>query len=239
MKTTKILPFSVLMARDRGTSARLLATRQRAFERHDHPVKTSTHFINQLKQDSGILISAESKLSGECLGSIRIDSNFTERFYFENEVTTSDLEERSPSICASRLSVTKGPEGGLARMALCKALYLYSHAMQAKYVYCFVDQTRFRLYRNLGFEAVFDGNPNLILECHNGIPTKLIRSEVNSLEIKLAELSPIMKAFFFEMHHPDIRIFSSVASLHQVRRRGDLERNGSVSESSLLPSPTV
>jgi hypothetical protein len=239
MKITQSLPFSVVMSRDKGTSARLLATRQRAFDRHDHPVKTSEHFKKQLKLDSGVLISAESKLSGECLGSIRIDSNVIERFYFEHEVNTPDLEERSPSICASRLSVTKGPEGGLARMALCKALYLYSHAMQAKYVYCFVDHSRFRLYRNLGFEAVFAGNPNLVLECHNGIPTKLVRSEVNTLENKLLGLSPILKSFFFDTHHPDIKIFASVASIHQVRRRGDGEQTDLTAESRLLPSPTV
>jgi hypothetical protein len=239
MKITENLPFYIVVSRSNDTSARLLATRQRAFGENDHPIKSSPHFLSQLKSADGILISAESKSSGECLGSVRVDTNLLTRFYFEPEITTPDLEDRCPSICASKLNAPRGIQGTLTRMALSKTLYLYAHAIQAKYVYCFVNQARFRLYRNLGFKPVFDTNPNLVLNCHDGVPTRMIRSDVNSLENRLSILSPIMKAFFFDRHHPDIKIFASVASLNQIRRRGDSFQIDRERGSRLLPTPTV
>jgi hypothetical protein len=239
MKITESLPFYVVVSRNTDTSARLLATRQRAFGDNDHPIKSSPHFLSQMKSAEGILISAECKSSGECLGSVRVDTNLATRFYFEDEITTPDLEDRSPSIYASKLNAPKGTQGMLTRMALSKTLYLYAHAIQAKYVYCFVNQARFRLYRNLGFEPVFGNNPNLILNCHDRVPTRMIRSEVNSLEEKLSALGPSMKTFFFDRHHPDIKIFSSVSSLGQVRRRDDHLGSGTNKMSRLLPAPTV
>jgi hypothetical protein len=239
MKKIQSLPFSIVISREKAISERLLATRERAFNRHDDPIKNSEHFLNQLKADDGTLISAESKASGECLGSLRVESNFTNRFYFEHEVTTSDLEDRTPSLLASRLNVTKGHDGTLARLALCKALYLYSHANQARFVYCFVNESRFRLYRNLGFEAVFDGNPSLMLDCHNKIPTKLIRSEVNVQENVLTNLSLLVKDFIFNTYHPDIRIFDSVGNLRQIRRRNDFSISNADPMSRMLPVPVI
>jgi hypothetical protein len=239
MKITEALPFYVVVSRNNDTSDRLIATRHRAFTGDDDPMKTSPHFINQLKSTEGVLISAESKSSGECLGSVRVDTNLSSRFYFEEEITTPDLEDKSPSICASKLNAPKGPLGLLTRMALSKTLYLYAHAIQAKYVYCFVNQSRFRLYRSMGFEPVFADNPNLILECHHGIATRMIRSDVNSLEANLSLRSPSLKTFFFDRHHPDIKIFASVSSLDQIRRRGDLLDKDKTTVSRLLPTPTV
>jgi hypothetical protein len=239
MKTTEALPFYVVVSRNNDTSDRLIATRHRAFAGDDDPMKTSPHFINQLKSTEGVLISAESKSSGECLGSVRVDTNLLSRFYFEEEITTSDLEAKSPSICASKLNAPKGPIGMLTRMALSKTLYLYAHAIQATYIYCFVNQSRFRLYRNMGFKPVFTNNPSLTLKCHHGIATKMIRSEVNSLETNLSSHSPALKTFFFDRHHPDIKIFASVSSLDQIRRRDDLQNADQNRVSRLLPTPTV
>jgi hypothetical protein len=238
---TKIqqLPFSVVISRDGGTTARLLATRIRAFDRHDHPVKQSHHFQLQLKSDSGVLITAESKLSGECLGSVRVETNLISPFYFENEISTTDLQENIPSICASRLSVTNATGAALVRLALSKALYLYCHAMQARYVYAFVDSARFRLYRNLGFESVFEGNPDLHLNCHNGVSAKLVRSDVNRLEKNLALSSDSLREFFYDVHHSDIKIFDSVASIAQVRRKSDITNAQENTEPRLMPVPTV
>jgi hypothetical protein len=239
MKIIQTLPFSIVISREKAVSERLLATRERAFNRHDDPIKSSEHFISQLKTDNGTLISAESKASGESLGSLKVESNFTKPFYFEEEITTTDLQDRSPSLLASRLNVTKGPEGALARMALCKALYLYSHANQARYVYCFVNESRFRLYRAFGFKEVFEGSPNLLLKCHNEIPTKLIRSEVNVQEETLALLSDATKDFIFNTYHPDIRIFDSVGSLHKTRRRSDISHAELDENSRMLPTPVI
>jgi hypothetical protein len=239
MNTVQNLPFNIVTARDGGTSSRLMATRVRAYGRHAHPIQNSEHFHKTLKADTALLLSAECKMSGECLGSIRIESNVNRRFYFEDEITTPDLENKIVSVCASRLSVTQGQIGRLVKEILCKSLYLYSHALQCKYVYAFVDRPRFRLYTSLGFVPAFAENPTLSLRCHDQLPLQLVRSEVNLFELTLARLNPRLKDLCFSTFHPDIKIFSSVGSLADVRRKNDFNDSQTSSESRLLPTPTV
>jgi hypothetical protein len=239
LKTTQHLPFTIHISRSADTLARSIATRRRAFDRHEHPVKNSEHFQKQLRSESGVLISAESKSSGECLGSLKVESNQVQKFYFEKEVRTPDLEAGTVSLCASRISVADGREGFIVRTALCKALYLYAHAMQANYVYAFVDEVRFRLYTQLGFEAAFSSNPYLELECHDFVPLKLIRSMVNPSVEEMKKVSSRLQTFFLDTYHPDIKIFSSVGSLSDIRRKTDKNHENLDPNRRLLPTPTV
>jgi hypothetical protein len=239
MKKIEEFPFIVVISRDESTSARLLATRERAFNRHSHPFKNTIGFKKSLKFDPGLMFSAVSKSSGECLGSVKIESNFEERFYFEKEVSTPDLKDRVGSICLSRLNVTEGQISLQVRLALWKAVYLYAHAMESQYVYGFVDGPRQRLYRSFGFGAAIEGDPELILECHENLPMKLVRSELNSFQATLLRASPKVEQFFFQTRHPDIRIFSSVGSLAQKRRKNDPISTLKTSQSTLMPTLTV
>jgi hypothetical protein len=239
MKKIEELPFIVVISRDDSTAARLLATRERAFNRHSHPFKNTDSFKKTLKADPGLIVSAMLKSSGECLGSVKIESNFDEQFYFEKEVSTPDLVERIGSICLSRLSVTEGQMGLTVRLALWKAVYLYAHARESQYVYGFVDTPRHRLYRSFGFEPAIDGNPDLILECHENLPMKLVRSEVNSFQATLLRTSEKVEEFFFQTRHPDIQIFSSVGSLSQKRRTNDFPIPPDSAIGTLMPTLTV
>jgi hypothetical protein len=239
MKTNKALPFSVLLARRNDTSARIFATRLRSYGRHNDPLQDSEHFRTQLINDDAVLISAESKLSGECLGSIRIETNYSKQFYFEQEITTPELTVRNPSICASRLNVTNGRAGSLVRSALCKALYLYAHAVQAEHIYAFVDRPRARLYSRLGFVPAVAGNPELALECHNGLAFQLYKSDVTAFQSYLPSVDAEMFDFVFKTHHPDIKIFSSVGSRSQISRKYDDDKGDKPLNTTLMPSPTV
>jgi hypothetical protein len=239
MKKIEELPFIVVISRDDSTSARLLATRERASNRHSHPFKHTDGFKKTLKADPGLIISAMLKTSGECLGSVKIETNFEEKFYFEDEVSTPDLAEGIGSICLSRLSVTEGQIGLIVRLALWKAVYLYAHARESQYVYGFVDTPRHRLYRSFGFQPAIDGNPDLILECHEHLPMKLVRSEVNSFQSTLQRTSQKVEEFFFQTRHPDILIFSSVGSLSQKRRTNDFAIAIDAANRTLMPTLTV
>jgi hypothetical protein len=239
MKSNQDLPFSIVISRNDGTSSRSLATRVRAFNRHTHPFKDSDYFISTLKGDSGLLFSAELKTSGECVGSVRIETNANDRFYFENEVSTEDLDARIVSICASRLSATEGQLGTLVKLALVKSLYLYAHATQSSYVYAFVDRARLRLYRNLGFEPAINGNPNLELLCHDKLPMQLVRSNVDNFQTRLETAENSLADFFFKTRHADLKVFSSVGSLSESRRSYDSPADSAPNLSRLLPTPTV
>jgi hypothetical protein len=239
MKSNQDLPFSIVISRNDGTSSRSIATRVRAFNRHTHPFKNSDYFLSTLKGDSGLLFSAELKTSGECVGSVRIETNANDRFYFENEVRTEDLEARVVSICASRLTATEGQLGTLVKLALVKALYLYAHATQSSYVYAFVDRARLRLYRNLGFEPAISGNPNLELLCHGKLPMQLVRSDVDNFQSRLEAEQNSLSDFFFKTRHPDLKVFSSVGSLSETRRSNDNPDSAAPTMSRLLPTPTV
>jgi hypothetical protein len=239
MKTLQELPFSIILSRRDETSSRLFATRIRSYGRHNDPLQESEHFRKQLIDDDAVLISAECKVSGECFGSVRIESNSIKRFYFEEEITTEDLKAGSPAICVSRLNVTNGQIGSLVRAAICKALYLYANAMQCQFIYAFVDKPRSRLYSRLAFQPAIDGNPDLHLRSHNGLPFRLYFSDVSIAMAYLPTVDPKMFDFFFNTFHPDIKIFSSVGSRSQASRRNDPAKAHQRVDSALLPTPTV
>jgi hypothetical protein len=239
MKKTQALPFFVVLSRKGETSERLFATRLRSYGRHEDPLQNSAHFRKHLADDQAVLISAECKVSGECLGSVRVESNIKEQFYFESEITIPDLSTKASAVCISRLNVTNGPQGRLARAAICKALYLYSHALQCEHMYAFVDKPRARLYTTLGFEPALESNPLLKLSCHDGLAYHLYRSPVDEAMARLPLLNAQMFDFIFQTFHPDIRVFSAIGSRSDFRRQtDDLTQNVRL-VSQLLPTPSV
>jgi hypothetical protein len=239
MKKIQVLPFSIALSRKGETSDRLFATRLRSYGRHDDPLQSSAHFRKHLTDDQAVLISAECKVSGECLGSVRVESNVKEPFYFEGEITTAELSTRASAVCISRLNVTNGAQGRLARAAICKALYLYSHALQCEYMYAFVDKPRARLYTSLGFEPAIESNPSLELNCHDGLAYHLYRSPVDEAMARLPSLNSQMFEFIFKTFHPDIKVFSAIGSRSNVRRKNDDLPQKLPKDSLLLPTPAV
>jgi hypothetical protein len=239
MKRIEELPFTITITRTSQSSERLLATRNRAYGRHDDPLLNSNHFQKSLSSESSVLISAESKASGECFGSVRIESNAVKPFYFETEIDVPQLSVKTIAVCASRLNVTLGPLGKLTRAALCKALYLYAHALQCSSIFAFVDKPRARLYTSLGFKPALDGNPLLNLRSHDGLEYHLFVALVSEFRSALYPNHPLYD-FVFCTSHPDIRIFSSVGSREQSSRIDDRsERPTAARQDSLMPTLTV
>jgi hypothetical protein len=229
------------MCRTDAIASRLLATRNRTYSRHLAPLPLSDESRADPAIDFAVVFSAEAKNSGESFGSIRLETNLKNRFYFEEEVTVSDLVERAPSVCASRLNVVPGPMGRLARAALCKTLYLYANAMQCQSIYAFVDASRARLYTSIGFGPALEKNPLLEISQHGGLKHYLFVANVLEFESRLKQISHPLHDFVCNTYHPDIRIFESVASLAQIRRKSDdIARTKSErSSDNLLPTPAV
>jgi hypothetical protein len=239
MNRIEELPFNINIARTSQSSDRLLATRNRAYGRHEDPLLGSDHFHKSLSSANSLLISAESKVSGECFGSVRIESNSSKPFYFESEVEVPQLAVKTLAVCASRLNVTLGPLGKLTRAALCKSLYLYAHALQCSSIFAFVDKPRARLYTSLGFKPALDGNPLLNLNSHDGLEYHLFVAQVSEFRSGVDPKHPLYD-FVFNISHPDIRIFSSVGSREQSSRMGDdSEKHSRFSKDSLMPTLTV
>jgi hypothetical protein len=229
------------MCRTDATASRLLATRKRTYSRHLAPLPKSDEALADPSLDFAAIFSAEAKTSGESFGSIRLETNLKNRFYFEEQVTVPELIERVPSVCASRLNVVPGPMGRLARAALCKTLYLYASAMQCQSIYAFVDASRARLYTSIGFGPALETNPMLELPQHGGLKHFLFVADVLEFERKLRQSEHPLHDFVCNTYHPDIRIFESVASLAQVRRKSDefIRTSAERLNDNLLPTPTV
>jgi hypothetical protein len=229
------------MCRTDATASRLLATRKRTYSRHLAPLPNSDEANRDPSSDFAVIFSAEAKTSGESFGSIRIETNLKNSFYFEEYVKVPELITRVPAVCASRLNVVPGPIGRVVKAALCKALYLYACAMQCQTIYAFVDASRARLYTSIGFKPVLDNNPLLELPQHGGLKHFLFKAEVLDFERNLKKVEHPLHDFVCNTYHPDIRIFESVASLAQVRRKSDnLARQQTERlDDNLLPTPSV
>jgi hypothetical protein len=235
-----LFPFQIFISRNASSIDKLAATRLRAFGGHAHPVKGTEHFRKDIEAlDGALLMTAESKTSGECLGSLRIEANLQSPFYFESEISTPELVSRTNSLYISRLNTCKGPLGVLTRTALLKALFLYATANQCKLIFAFVDPVRLRLYRPLGFEPAIQNNPLLPLDCHDGTPMHLIQLEIEKVSESLQQNSPQLKAFLFDCFHPDIKIFSSVTSRAISSRSYDKPISEYRKEATFLPNPAI
>ena len=218
----ELFPFTVRVARNRAQLQRVAALKSSAYGRHKLIIKNSNSFIAELSApDTYLTFVAEDKATGAPVGSVRVQNKAMHPYLFLKELKVPFHLSRVQSVCVSRLCVIRGPIGSLARNALCKAVYLYAVSMQCRYKFAFVDEARRRLYSTMGFVPVFKDDPELCLPSNDNIPFKLQVFDVASAESAWKGMGHPLYNFVLNTFHPDIEIFSSVASFSDTRRISD------------------
>jgi hypothetical protein len=223
------LPFKVSVLRTDARLEEAIELRKDAYDRHYSNVAgiESVHFGEIETRDvqtGNVILLATSKATGELVGSVRVETNNHRPLAVEHQVDLPvDLKGR-PLAVVSRFSVVNGKEGLGVFSALGKAMYLFCVAKQIHVVllYIAIDSLE-RFYPRFGFERVGSRDSKIQFEEYPGMQFSAYVWRLTTLHEKMrdARLSRTYYDFLFEKMHPDIEIFSSVASIHEVRRTTD------------------
>jgi len=227
---TEPLPFTIRIARNEDQLAKAVLIRSAAYGRH---WPNLTDYLKtpeaQDKDPSSLVLLAESKVNGEALGTMRIDTNLRAKLQIEGDFNFPHKITSNPIAYVTRLGVKQGRIGTLVKLSLFKSLYRYCLANQMSWVLAGVRPPNDRDYIRLGFQDLVDGGTLVPITSSGGIPVRILALDVTSAERSWHASNNPLYTFMFTTFHPDIELFNSVSGMWGQPRR-------TVPNSKLTPS---
>jgi hypothetical protein len=224
------LDFRIKLLRNDQRLEDAIRVRHDVFNRHHADVEGGElETFNQIErkdiQAGCVLLVAESKLDNSILGSVRIETNTNRPLSIEHEVPLPESIRGRHLAILSRMSVVGGLSGKNVFFALSKAIYLYCLAKQinSALLCCPVDSLS-RMYSRFGWTHLYGVSERYKLNENPKLTFSILHWHIELLRGVLKEISgKRAHDFLFEKFHPDIEIFSSVSSVHDVRRLADVK----------------
>ncbi|WP_157603823.1 hypothetical protein [Rhizobacter sp. Root1221] len=215
------LPFSVHVVSSEEQLEAVQALREVAYGRHLPHLKASFGEADPLDRLPGTTIFyAEDKLTGEVVGSARIQTNRRAPLQIERSVALPDAWRGRLLAEITRLAVRPGYTGPV-RLALVKASHLYCIAMQIGAVLAGSRQSLLRSYRMLGFAPLFEDGRLVPLVHAGGLPHHVLVRDMVTAEADARARDAADYPFVFRTYHPDIDLFAAVTDRvgHGLRPR--------------------
>ena len=208
------LPFRVRIVRNGEQLSRAVEIRAQAYSKH---IPTLGEILTRPEQDdldtSALVFLAESKKTGESLGTLRVQTNFDTALPIEQYAPLPGDYDNLPLAEVSRLAVRAGNSGALVKLALFKALHRYCLAKQIQRIVIGARPPLDRDYTELGFCDVFEDGTPRILGSTGGIAHRILSVDLLQLERSWFELGHPLYDFMCRRYHPDIEIFASVSNM--------------------------
>ena len=201
----EVLPFRVRPVRDQHDLAKAVFIRQLAYERHV-PIFASTLKAPEPTdlEDGVVVLLAESKLDGSCLGTMRIQTNQFQPLAMESSV---DLPESLSAVRlaeATRFGVAGGKAGHMVNIALFKAFYMLCRNISIDSMVIAGRAPIDRIYQRLLFTDVFPGMGYIPLSHIGNMPHRIMSLSVNhALELWETAQHPLLD-FVVHTQHPDM-----------------------------------
>lgn len=208
------LPFRIRIVRNDEQLASAVRIRAEAYSRHVPTLGEVLSAPESIDRDTDIIVFlAESKLDGEALGTVRIQTNFSGPLSIQDSIDLPGEFLGRPLAGISRLGVKAGSRGRLVKIALIKAMYRYCFAKQVEWALIGARAPLDAEYLQLGFVDVFpDQLPRPLLSAR-GLPHRILASDVVSAERRAYLSKHPFYEFMFRRFHPDIEVFSSVSNM--------------------------
>jgi hypothetical protein len=197
---TEILPFTVRIVKNETDLMKAVSIRQSAYGRH------LPEFAKDLDKpehedyypDTVVLID------GSPLGTIRIQTNFTQKLELENSVELPAWLSTCKLAEASRLGIVSSPNGSLIKDALVKAYYLHCLKNDIEWMVITARKPLHRMYEKLKFSDVF--SEAVPIKHVANIPHKIMCFELSSAYETWSGCNHPQTGFFGFTNHPDICI---------------------------------
>lgn len=212
----EVLPFSVQVVRNEDQLLQVQALRVAAYGHHLPLVAESFGAADPVdRQLDTTVFFARDKTSGQVVGSARIQANRYMPLQIERSVELPEglLGRRLAEI--TRLTVRPGYPHAV-RMALVKASYMFSVAMQVAGILAGSRRALLRQYAALGFGDLFEDERLVPLAHAGGLPHRILYIDVVTAESRWRSMNHPAYGYIFHTFHPDIAIFDGAAGWSQA-----------------------
>ena len=201
------LPFTVRVARDEGQLRKAVSIRQRAYGRHVPALGEMLRLPEAKDREPGcVVLIAESKLDGEPLGTMRIQTNRYRPLAIEASVELPDWLSGRVLGEATRLGVTEGRPGRVVKTMLFKALYLYCVDQGIEWMVIGARPPLDRMYEGLLFDDVFPDKAYFPLKHAGNIPHRILALDIDGADQRWRSAKHPMYDLFTRTRHPDIDV---------------------------------
>jgi len=153
-----------------------------------------------------VVLVAESKLDGEALGTMRIQTNRYAPLAIEDSIALPEAFAGCSLAEATRLGVGVGRIGRVVKTMMFKAFYLYCLEQCIEWIVIGARPPLDRMYQGLLFTDVFADQRYVPLKHAGHIPHRILALEVDAAEVRWRKARHPMYDLYVNTHHPDIEI---------------------------------
>ena len=199
------LPFTVRAVSDAEQLGKAVSVRYRAYGRHVPGLAELLRAPESNDTAAGcVVLLAESRLDGEPLGTMRIQTNRFRPLAIEASAPLPAHLEGCTLAEATRLAVTQERTGRLVKTMLFKAFWMYCVEEGVDWMVIGARAPLDRMYAGLLFSDLFPGEPPVALKHAGDLPHRILGFEVDTAEERwLAARHPLLD-LFVHTRHPDI-----------------------------------
>lgn len=206
-KTVENLPFTIRAVMTEGELSKAAAVRYQAYSRH------VPEFAERMKEpeavdfeEDSIVLLAESKLSRETIGTMRIRTNRHNPLSIEQSIELPDWLKGDVLADASRLAIPSQKNGLLVRIAIFKAYYLVCRQLDVDWMVIAARAPLDRMYDGLLFRDIWPERGFMPLAHASNIPHRAMILKVSDVEPLWHEKQHRLYDYFFHTVHPDINL---------------------------------
>ncbi len=213
------LPFTVRLVKTEEDLMKAVKVRYEGYSKHMPAASVALlqPEPEDYEPDTAILL-AESKLDGEPIASVRVQTNEYRPLHIELAMQMPRALQGKRLADARRLSIVRGGEGGLVRAAMFKALFTYWQVSDVDWAVVAARAPMNRTYERLLFRNLLT-DPGFWLESESpksdyitalGLPHFALGFDIGKAEATWRQVNHPLLKFVVETYHPDITVGSEM-----------------------------
>jgi len=199
------LPFTIRIVDDAHALLQAVHIRHAAYARHVPALARLLSAPEAGDHDAAAaVLLAESRLDGEPLGTMRIQTNQHHELAIEQSVALPQWLRQRRLAEATRLGICTGGIGRVVKTFLFKAFYQYCRRARVDWMVIGARSPLDRQYEALLFQDVFPGRGFVPLAHAGNIPHRILAFEMATADARWRQAEHSLYGLFCRTHHPDI-----------------------------------
>nr|MBF0684778.1 hypothetical protein [Pseudomonas sp.] len=201
------LPFTIRIVHTEQALDKAVSIRHQAYGRHVPELarQLSVPESHDAQPGTAVLL-AESKLDGVPVGTMRIQTNQYGPLGVEGTVELPEWLQGQSLAEATRLGISLGRTGHVAKLALFKAYYLYCLEAGIDWMVITARAPLDRQYESMLFQDVLPGAGYIPMQHIGNIPHRVLALPVAGARQLWEDAGHSLLKFMIHTRHPDIRI---------------------------------